>query len=91
MIRLLDMTISFQCGDGYRPPPYDHRSDLQAIYWAMTPTFGRKMQIAFDWLMSAFSFPRISPRYRWKERSGEEAMNKPILPRNAVVPGMRRT
>jgi hypothetical protein len=32
-----------------------------------------------------------SPRHHWKERSGGEAMNKPVLPRNAVVPGMRRT
>ena len=27
------------------------------IYWVMTPTLGRKMQIAFDWLMSAFLPP----------------------------------
>ena len=26
-----------------------------------------------------------------KNEAGGEAMNKPILPRNAVVPGMRRT
>jgi NADH dehydrogenase len=30
------------------------------IYWAMTPTFGRKMQIAFDWLMSAFLPPDLT-------------------------------
>ena len=30
------------------------------IYWAMTPTFGRKMQIAFDWLMSVFLPPDLT-------------------------------
>jgi NADH:quinone reductase (non-electrogenic) len=30
------------------------------IYWAMTPTFGRKMQIAFDWLMGAFLPPDLT-------------------------------
>jgi NADH dehydrogenase len=31
-----------------------------AIYWVMTPTFGRKVQIAFDWLMSAFLPPDLT-------------------------------
>jgi len=30
------------------------------IYWVMTPTLGRKMQIAFDWLMSAFLPPDLT-------------------------------
>ena len=30
------------------------------IYWVMTPTVGRKMQIAFDWLMGAFLPPDLT-------------------------------
>jgi NADH:ubiquinone reductase (H+-translocating) len=30
------------------------------IYWVMTPTLGRKMQIAFDWLMGAFLPPDLT-------------------------------
>jgi NADH:ubiquinone reductase (H+-translocating) len=44
------------------------------IYWAMTPTFGRKMQIAFDWLMSAFLPPDLTEisLERTKRRAGDE-------------------
>lgn len=44
------------------------------IYWAMTPTFGRKMQIAFDWIMGAFLPPDLTEisLERTKQRAGDK-------------------
>jgi len=86
MMRLLDMTMSFQCDDGYRPPPYDDRIDttvsLQEDVFAV---IGHRNAAGNPFRFVPPDLTEISLA-RTKRRG---RMNKPIQPRNAVVP--RRT